>query len=407
MDEVIEQQQNRVEADLLQQAIVTITSSLDLQEVLNRILASLRQGVPFDSAAICLVEDDHYRIAAMGGSARHTRPLGDSISKSAGLFSLLEGSRTPIILDDAQSHPNYEQWSEGGKVTIHAWMGVPLIAFDNLVGYLTLNGQDHDVFTADHARMAQALANHAAVAIENARLFEQVRNGRERLQILSKKLVEIQEAERRYIAHELHDEIGQELTGLQFILEMGKEGPEELMRSALGEAQSLVATLMGQVRELSLNLRPPMLDDLGLLPALNAHIERYQQQTGMHVHFRAKNLEQRFSPEVENSAFRVVQESLTNVARYAWVSDIRVSVGADNSMLTVLIEDHGQGFDVELLKDNHRSFGIEGMRERTSLAGGKFEITSEPGKGTRIQAIFPTGQKLERRKHERESSIGR
>ncbi len=116
MDEGIEQeQQHRVEADLLQQAIVTITSSLDLQEVLNRILASLRQGVPFDSAAICLVEDDHYRIAAMGGSAHHTRPLGDSISKSAGLFSLLEGSRTPIILGDAQAHPNYEQWSEGRK----------------------------------------------------------------------------------------------------------------------------------------------------------------------------------------------------------------------------------------------------------------------------------------------------
>jgi len=402
-----QEKQRRIEAELLQQAIVTITSSLDLQEVLDRILASLEQGVPFDSAAICLVEDDHYRIAAMGGSSRHTRSLGDTIGKSAGLFALLETSRSAVILADAQAHPSYEQWSEGGKVTIHGWMGVPLIAFDNLVGFLTLNGREHDVYTADHARVAQAFANHAAVAIENARLFEQVRNGRERLHLLSKKLVEIQEAERQYIAHELHDEIGQELTGLQFILEMGKEGAEERKLAALSEAQALVTTLMARVRELSLNLRPAMLDDLGLLPALKAHIERYQQQTGIQVHFQAENLEQRFSPEVENSAFRVVQEALTNVARYAWVSEIQASVCAEDSSLTIRVEDHGQGFDLALLKDDNRSFGIEGMRERTILAGGKFEIDSRPGVGTRVSAIFPTGQKLERRRRERKSIIGR
>ena len=401
-----QEKKHRQEAELLQQATITIASSLNLQEVLNQILTSLKKVVPFDSAAICLIEDEYLRIAAQGGSAWHFREVGDRIEKSAGLFPLLETAHSPVYLADAQQHPNYQQWSADGKTLIHGWMGVPLIAYDRTIGYLLLNNQEIDVYTPDHARLAQAFVNQAALAIEKARLFEQVRNGRERLRAVSKKLVEIQEEERRFIAHELHDEIGQELTGLQFLLEMCKNEDEETKLQALAESQELVRGLMAQVRELSINLHPSMIDDLGLLPALNAHFVRFQQKTGIRVQFSYQNLERRFAPGLEVAAFRVVQEALTNTARYAGVKELDVNIVADNATLTIEITDHGQGFDTRILQDSNRSFGIAGMRERTELAGGKFELFSSPRRGTRIIAVFPNGDRVERRKGDRKSPAG-
>jgi signal transduction histidine kinase len=402
---VEKEKQRRKEAELLQQATFAITSSLNLQEVLDHILTALNQVVPFDGAAISLLEGDSLRIVALGGLLQHTRRIGDKIGKLDGLFSILATSNSVVVLKDAQTHPKYVQWSEGGKDPIHGWMGVPLIAHDHPMGYLTLNCQDRDVYSADHANLARAFANQAVVAIDNARLFEKVRNGRERLQGLSRKLVNLQEAERRLIAHELHDKIGQDLTGLQFVLLLGKEGSEADRVRAFGEAQDLVSNLMSQVRELSLNLHPAMLDDLGLLPALRGHFERYQQQTGIQIHFDTKNVDRRFPAEIELAAFRLVQESLTNVARHADVKEAAVITSADTLSLFILIEDHGQGFDMDLLKDSERSFGVTGMRERTYQVGGKFEFFSKPGQGTRIVAIFPIGNKLERRGNDRQSFV--
>ena len=401
-----QEKKHHQEAELLQQASITIASSLDHQEVLSQILTSLKKVVPFDSAAICLIEDNHLRIAAQGGSAWHFTEVGDRIEKSAGLFSLLETVHSPVYLADAQQHPNYQHWSDHGKTSIHAWMGVPMIAYDHTIGYLLLNSQDYDVYTPDHARLAQAFVSQAGVAIEKARLFEQVRNGRERLRAVSKKLVEIQEEERRFIAHELHDEIGQELTGMQFLLEMCKVGDEATKMQALAETQELVRGLMSQVRELSINLHPSMLDDLGLLPALKAHFTRFEQKTGIQVKFIHKNLGRRFSPDLEISAFRVVQEALTNTARYAGVKELKVTISAGIATLTLEISDCGQGFNTQILQDGSLSFGIAGMRERTELAGGKFELLSTPGQGTRITAVFPNGNKVERRKSGRTSLAG-
>jgi signal transduction histidine kinase len=363
--------------------------------------------VPFDSAAITLIEGDHLKIVALGGTSRHTKQLGDQVGKTQGLFALMENTHSPLVLADAQLHPRYEQWSKEKKDLIHGWMGIPLIAYERTIGYLMLNSQVQDVYTADHASLGKTFANQAAVAIEKARLFEQVRNGRERLQALTKKLVEIQEAERQFIARELHDEIGQDLTGLQFILALGSEGPEAKQHQAFKEAQDLVSRLMSKVRELSVNLHPAMLDDLGLLPTLKAHFERYLQQTGIQVHFKSENMKLRFPAEVELSAYRVVQEALTNVARYAAVKEVDVSLFTNDTSLFIRIEDGGQGFDMNILKDSAGAFGLAGMRERIFLIGGKFDVFSSPGTGTRITAVIPIATPLERRANDRQGIVGR
>jgi signal transduction histidine kinase len=168
-----------------------------------------------------------------------------------------------------------------------------------------------------------------------------------------------------------------------------------------------VAGLIAQVRELSTSLHPSMLDDLGLLPALNAHFERFQGQTGIQTRFQHENLDRRFSPEVEISAFRLIQEALTNVARYAAVKQVEVNISANENCLQIQVMDHGRGFDVEMLRDSERSFGLSGIRERTYLVGGTFDIVSRPNEGTRITATFPTGDRLERRKYDRANSVSR
>jgi len=214
-----------------------------------------------------------------------------------------------------------------------------------------------------------------------------VREYADRLKFLSRRLMEVQEAERRNIARELHDEIGQILTGLKLTLEMGARLPSDEVGASLMQAQGLVNGLMARARKLSLDLRPAMLDDLGLLPTLLWHIEHYTAQTRVRVGFKNSGLEgRRFAPEVETAAYRIVQEALTNVARHAEVNEATVRVWTDQRTLTIEIEDAGKGFDHAALAVGSETSGLAGMRERAILLGGQLTVESRPLAGTRLTA---------------------
>ena len=219
---------------------------------------------------------------------------------------------------------------------------------------------------------------------------EQLRNSAQQLQALSRRLLEVQEQERRYLARELHDQIGQVLTGLNFTLQTTSRLPEGQVKASLGEAQALVKELTAQVRELSLHLRPTMLDDLGLVPALLWHLERYTAQTGIHVDFQHSGLDRRLPTEVETAAYRIVQEALTNVARHAGVQEAEVRTWLEQEVLHLQIEDQGGGFDQASVAAGTTG-GLSSMRERAVLLGGRLEIDSRLGAGTRVQAEVPVG----------------
>jgi signal transduction histidine kinase len=201
--------------------------------------------------------------------------------------------------------------------------------------------------------------------------------------------LEVQEQERRRLARELHDEVGQILTGLGLTLERGSRLGDDGLRKAVGEARELLRDLTGQVRDLSLRLRPSMLDDLGLLPALLWHLERYTAQTGVRVDLRHTGLGRRFSPEGETAAYRIVQEALTNVARYAGVAEAAVRISLDRGALRIQIEDRGNGFDAETVLKSGACSGLSGMRQRAALLGGRLEVASVPGSGTRLSVEWP------------------
>ncbi len=210
-----------------------------------------------------------------------------------------------------------------------------------------------------------------------------------RLHSLSLHLLEVQEQERRRLSRELHDEVGQSLTGLRLTLERGERLGEAGLREAVGEARGLLRDLTGQVRDLSLNLRPSMLDDFGLLPALLWLFQRYTAQTSVKVAFRHEGLDRRFSPEGETAAYRIVQEALTNIARYANVEAAEVGISLDRKTLRLQIMDQGAGFDAQPEFADGVSCGLSGMKQRAELRGGRLHIVTAPGEGTCLTAEWP------------------
>jgi signal transduction histidine kinase len=214
------------------------------------------------------------------------------------------------------------------------------------------------------------------------------------LRDLSSRLLEVQETERRNLSRELHDEVGQMLTGLKIMLEMAEQLPKDQVQAGLGDAKALVDDLVTQVRGLSLRLRPSLLDDLGLLPALLWYVKRYTTQTRIQVAFEHGGLEKRrFAGPVETAVYRIVQEALTNVARHAEVDKVTVRLWTGSSWIHLCVEDQGKGFDPK--SDEGRSSGLVGMRERASLLDGRLTILSAPGSGTRIEARLPLGERTQ------------
>jgi PAS domain S-box-containing protein len=222
------------------------------------------------------------------------------------------------------------------------------------------------------------------------------------LRRLSHRILEVQEAERRLIARELHDEIGQALTGVKMMLELLETHADQASVSTtiptwltagrlpqLSEVRASVGETLARVRDLSLDLRPAILDSMGLLPALLWQFERYTHQTNIEIHFHQTGLDHRLSLEVETAAYRIIQEALTNVARHADVSQAVVQVRVSDETLTVFVVDEGAGFDAEQAEETTVTMGQAGMRERAHLLGGILRISSAPGEGTTIEAELP------------------
>jgi signal transduction histidine kinase len=212
----------------------------------------------------------------------------------------------------------------------------------------------------------------------------------EELRGLSNRLVEMQEEERKSLARELHDEIGQSLTIVKLFLDRCHAHlQDETFRRDSVEVRAMVKKLMEQVRSLSLDLRPMMLDDLGLMSALQWHFNRFTSQSHVQVNFKQSGLEKkRIPPEVGTAAYRIVQEALTNVARYANVAEAMVSIEAKKGLLRIEVEDHGAGFDMERAAEGPGA-GLSGIRERVIALNGTLTIESAEGAGTYVLAELP------------------
>lgn len=230
---------------------------------------------------------------------------------------------------------------------------------------------------------------------ENRALSESLQRQSTQRGKLLKRLITAQEDERRRVARELHDELGQALSGLALQTEaIQRLIPSDTSRAAqfLKQTRSLINETTERMYDLILALRPSVLDDLGLVAALNAHAERLLEGTGIDFHIDAGGLSERLSSNIETALYRIFQEALTNIVRHAGASNVYLTLSTKDNAIVGEIVDDGRGFDTENTQassDGPRGLGLMGMQERVALCGGKMEIDSRPGGGTRILIRIP------------------
>jgi PAS domain S-box-containing protein len=229
-------------------------------------------------------------------------------------------------------------------------------------------------------------------ATERRRAAKALEEANERLRFISRRLFQVQEDERRHLARELHDEIGQTLTAAKINLQIIAQDVPEKMAGRLNDSIQLLDRLLGQVRQLSLDLRPPLLDELGLVPALRWLLDQQAQRAGLRVTFRTDVDGLLIDPTVQTTCFRVAQEAVTNIIRHSGAQKVAFLLQRRAGRLSLKVRDDGAGFDPAAFPQGNAhpsSLGLVSMKERILLVGGGLEVRSSPGKGTEIRAWFP------------------
>ena len=239
--------------------------------------------------------------------------------------------------------------------------------------------------------------NEIVAAVVTFRDITERKRAQEALRTYWHRLIEAQEAERKHIARELHDEIGQVLTAVRINLQSMQHSGTNGDSLRLDESIGIVDDALGRVRELSLELHPSLLDDLGLTAALRWYVDRYAQRTGIIAKMlNGSNEDGRLPRELETACFRIGQEALTNVARHAQAASVSVQLERSRERMLLTVMDDGVGFDIDDLRKNALAASalvLRGMEERALAVGGYIEIDSGAGRGTRVHATFPLGRK--------------
>ncbi len=390
------EQRARMTAQTLRRASLAVAGSLDLDTVVRALLEHMGELIPYDRARVMLLEGtSRLRVHAVSDGKEgfqfvNRRTASFDAAENPVLQEVLSGKLGKIIRDThchvawgGRMHPEFE----------HSWIGVPLVTGRTVLGLYSLSKSEPDFFTEEHLRLAEGLAAPSSIAIYNAILFDQVRTGGERLKTLSRQQVDLQEAERRAISRELHDETAQVLTTLKVglrLLERNADRPEEVT-SRINELLDMTDAVQDDLHRLAADLRPAGLDQLGLVFALRNYLAEVDRQHPQIVEFEAVRMDgDRLPAEVEIALFRIAQEAVTNAVRHARAERVSVLIKKRDHMIIMVIEDDGVGFDFEdVIRDGR--LGLVGMRERTEMLGGNLLVESAPGTGTTVVAEVPDG----------------
>jgi signal transduction histidine kinase len=353
-----------------------LATETDVETLLGLVVHHLREllGARFVAVALPAGEDE-LRIAAAAGEGAGdlvgvTMPRADS--KSGRVLDRRRSERVDSVIDDPEVYQDVTR-----RIAARTGMWVPLIARERVIGVLEVHDKESPGtarFTDDDLRLAETFASRAAVAVDLSQ-----RVARDAL----RRVVAAQELERRRLARELHDETGQALTSILLGLKPLEDGPG---REAVAELHELVVTALQDVRRLAVELRPKVLDDFGLVPALERLAESFGEQTGLKVDFHSAIGEDRLPSEVETALFRVVQESLTNVVKHSHANRVSIVLTRRGDGVAVVVEDDGAGFDPA---DSGDGIGLLGMRERLALLDGMLDVESSAGQGTTLVAEVP------------------
>ena len=354
-----------------------LATETDVERLLDLIARRLRELLNARAVAVLVPHGaDDLRFVALAGEAGgdlvgHTVPRAES--KSGRVIERGRSERIDSVLDDPEVSRDVMR-----RVGARTGLWIPLVARGHTIGVL----EAHDKLTPDarfadnDLRVAENFGARAAVALDlSQRMARDV----------FARVVEAQESERRRLARELHDETGQALTSILLGLKSLEDGGNE--PAAFAELRDLVVTTLQDVRRLAVELRPKLLDDFGLVPALSRLTEVVHERTGIAIHFENGLGEERFPESVETALFRIAQEALTNVVKHANARSASIVLVRQPTALVLVVEDDGGGFDPALTRDD--AVGLVGMQERTALLGGRLRVESSAAGGTTIVAEVP------------------
>jgi two-component system, NarL family, sensor histidine kinase DevS len=355
-----------------------LVGELDLSRLLDLVARRLQSLIQARIVAIAIPAGEGLRIEAAAGEDLASVTgvvLPRTGSKAGRVLERGRSERIDAILED----PEVDQ-SATRQFGATTGLYVPLLARQHALGVLIahdkLGGDPR--FTDADARVAEQFATRAAIAVELSH-----RVARDSL----KRVVTGQEVERRRLARELHDETGQALTSILLGLKAVEDAPDaESMRAAAAELRGLVVATLQDVRRLAVELRPKVLDDFGLVAALERLVETVSERSGIEIHLEARLGPDRLPELVETTLYRLVQEALTNVVKHAQARRVSVLLVRRAGSVTAVVEDDGVGFDAEAARPD--GLGLPGMQERVGLLEGLLRVESSPT-GTTVAAEVP------------------
>jgi PAS domain S-box-containing protein len=395
-----ETQQRIDEMTTLSMISQSITSTLNLEKTLTIITDNAIRLLDATAASVVLqdqIKSDLWFHAASGGVPEFVR--GIRLAAGQGIVGWVIKYGEPALVPDVSQDPRFfKQVDQDTGFITRSVICVPLKTEIETIGAIEVMNKKNGSFTQEDLRLLSRMATPATIAIENARLFqaettarEQAELLRQELQSLSRRLVQVQETERRHIARELHDEAGQALTSLIVglgLLERGVNNPSTIVER-VDELKRMTNDVLENLHRLAMDLRPASLDHLGLMVALRQYTKSFSRQNDLKMQFEVVGLDdQRLPPTVETNIYRIVQEALTNVVRHAQATRVDVLLEKRGSQIVTIIEDNGVGFDAEAAEQSGR-LGLLGMRERAEMMDGTLVVESTAGSSTTIYVEVP------------------
>jgi len=403
----ITQQSKTLERQFQEQAILmkisrALSQTLDLDRILEIATRETVQALQVDRCAVALAfpEEGYAEIRSIYVKERKPvthligyRLYSDQLPQARKMFEKRKSINIPNIhhLPDKSFAKKYF-----ARERIKSALFTPMVHGKKVVGFFVISTmKEFKTFTSEETRLAQTIADQVAVAIENAKLLELVKKNEENLKTLSAQLINVQEDERKKLAQKLHGEVGQLLFAMKMNLDMTKktlpiniEGFED-MNSRLSDTENLLSETIDQIRNLTTDLRPSVLDDFGLIPALKWYIENFSKRTNVKVYLKIKNFKPRLPSEVETTLYRILQEALTNVAKHAQATEVSILLRRENHLASLAVEDNGIGFETKKIIPAKDRFGLFSIKEMVELLNGKFEIRSKSNKGTKLIVKIP------------------
>ncbi len=353
-----------------------ISSLHELDRILQSVVANARELLRSEAAALCMFTPEHDELVALATSG----PAEAFRSGSAPASRNLPAGRTAVTPGDLDGH--IPRCMVMQPEFLRAHLAAPLCRGDSIIGVICVCGRETRVFTAEETELLTGLATQAAIAIEKARLYEEVRS-----------LATLEERER--IAREMHDGLAQALGLLHMKLRGAQEQPASgdpaRIADALNEMTAITDHAYEEVRQSIFGLRTMVSRGLGLIPTLTEFLHEFSSQNGISVELQvAEGRPIHLSPASEVQLIRIIQEALANVRKHAEAGHAWVRLQRQDPWVRVTIEDDGKGFEPATVASPDRlHFGLQTMRERAEGLGGKLEIDTAPGRGTRVVATLP------------------